>query len=178
MTDPAARELPDHALGRRIGGAIIDLVLLSLLLVPIALAFDEARIRSGSVSVRLQGPGLAAFIGASVLYYIVLELPFGATIGKLLVGVRVRSEDLGRAAPWQVVVRNLLRPIDVLPALYALGFLVVMLSAPTRRQRIGDRVARTVVVPRSALKALAAPGEDALPAADYSSSSSSSAREA
>ena len=151
--DASDPELPDRALGRRIGGALLDLVVLSVLLFAVGAVVGGTETGNGQISVHLNGGGLAAFVIVSLLYFIVFELLVGATIGKLLVGVRVRSEDVGRPAAWQVIVRNLLRPIDVLPALYLIGYLVLMASGPTRRQRIGDRVARTIVVPRTALEA-------------------------
>jgi hypothetical protein len=46
--------------------------------------------------------------------------------------------------PSQVVIRNLLRAVDVLPLFYALGGLISFFSA--RSQRLGDLVAGTVVV--------------------------------
>ena len=110
----------------------------------------KASTHGGGFSVEVGGPGLALYVAVSVLYFILMEHLAGGSIGKLLAGVRVRSEEGGRAAAWQIVVRNLLRPFDVLPALYLLGFLVLMASGPERRQRIGDRLARTVVVPREA----------------------------
>jgi uncharacterized RDD family membrane protein YckC len=63
--------------------------------------------------------------------------------------VRVRAEGGGRAGAGQAVVRNLLRPVDVLPVLYLVGYLVMMATGPERRQRIGDRLAGTVVVLRN-----------------------------
>ena len=121
-----------------------------MLLFPVGALVGDASAKGGSLSVHLGGGGFAAYAGICLLYYAVFELIWGATIGKLIVGVRVRAEDGARPAPWQVVVRNLLRPVDVLPLLYLVGYLVVMATGPEHRQRIGDRLARTVVVPREA----------------------------
>ena len=124
--------------------------MLSVLRFPVGALVGDASARGGSLSVHLGPGGFAAYAGICLLYYIVLEIIWGATIGKLIVGVRVRAGDGRRAAPWQVVVRNLLRPVDVLPLLYLVGYLVMMATGPEHRQRIGDRLARTVVVPREA----------------------------
>src|SRR5207244_11901769 len=57
MTGVTASELPDRALGRRIGGALIDLVLLSALLFPFAAVWGQASARNGQFSVHLEGSG-------------------------------------------------------------------------------------------------------------------------
>ncbi|MDX6644821.1 MAG: hypothetical protein QOK40_548 [Miltoncostaeaceae bacterium] len=151
MIDASADELPDRALGRRVGGAVLDMILLGALLFPFAAVLGQASARSGQISVHLEGSGTAGYTGLCLLYFVLCELLAGASVGKMLVGVRVATEEGGRPAPWQVIVRNLLRPIDFLPVVYLIGYLVAMASGPSRRQRIGDRVARTLVVPRSAL---------------------------
>lgn len=152
MSTARAPGLPDSVLGRRIGGALIDVLVMAALLYPVGALFGQASAHSGQISVHLDGAGLTGFVGVVVLYFTVLELAIGASLGKLLVGVRVAAETLERPSPWRVIVRNLLRPIDILPAFYLLGYLVMMASGPDRRQRLGDRVARTLVVPRAAVR--------------------------
>jgi uncharacterized RDD family membrane protein YckC len=68
----------------------------------------------------------------------------GQTIGKWLLRLRVIDESGLRLAFSQVVVRNLLRMVDALPALFLLGGVVSLLNA--RSQRLGDIAAGTVVV--------------------------------
>jgi uncharacterized RDD family membrane protein YckC len=148
--DPA--ELPDRALGRRIGAAVIDLVVLLPLAIGLAAVSGDATAEDGQASFHLEGSSLAGFLALSVVYFVIFELVAGASIGKLLPGVRVANEDGRRPAPWQIVVRNVLRPIDLLPVLYLIGFVVLMASGPHSRQRIGDRVARTIVIPRGSIR--------------------------
>ena len=78
-------------------------------------------------------------------YFIVLEwLWEGRTIGKRMFGLRVISAD-GSPAPFTaVLIRNLLRIVDFLPAFYGLGLLAVVVSS--RSQRLGDLAAGTFVV--------------------------------
>jgi uncharacterized RDD family membrane protein YckC len=79
------------------------------------------------------------------VYFMLLEGFFGATAGKLLVGLRVVKLD-GTPIGWrEAVVRNLLRPIDQI-LLYLVAAIAVWASP--RRQRLGDRAADTVVVRR------------------------------
>lgn len=78
-----------------------------------------------------------------VVYFATLEALYGATPGKMLLGLRVVKPD-GAPIGWrEAVVRNLLRYIDSLFA-----YLVAAISAWSSplRQRLGDRAAQTVVI--------------------------------
>jgi len=77
-------------------------------------------------------------------YFVITEGLFARTIGKALLGIEVRSETGRRAAFRQVLVRTVLRLIDELPGLYFFGLVHVILSP--KPQRLGDRLARTLVV--------------------------------
>ena len=78
-------------------------------------------------------------------YWIFFELRWrGQTPGKRLFGLRVMDVDGRRLAPYQVVLRNLLRVVDQIPLLYLVGAATGFLTA--RWQRVGDLVAGTVVV--------------------------------
>jgi len=92
---------------------------------------------------------LSLFVLASFIvfwgYWIVLETLWGGrTLGKLLLGLRVVDERALPLRPVQLVIRNLLRPIDQLPLLYLVGG--VSLLASRWGQRLGDLAAGTVVV--------------------------------
>jgi uncharacterized RDD family membrane protein YckC len=102
-------------------------------------------------------PGLAAalgsllFFGLQTGYAMALEWFWrGQTVGKRVVGLRVVDAAGLRLTPAQVVVRNLLRVVDALPAAYLVGGAACVLSR--RGQRLGDLAAGTVVVrgPRAA----------------------------
>jgi hypothetical protein len=69
--------------------------------------------------------------------------------GKALARLRVTDLEGGRANWRSALVRNLARPLDVLPFAYLLGGVLVLGSR--NHQRLGDRLAGTVVVPRSAV---------------------------
>ncbi|QIF05040.1 RDD family protein [Roseimicrobium sp. ORNL1] len=97
----------------------------------------------------LQGLGAGMAIMLQFAYLegmrMVMELLWrGQTVGKKLMGLRVVDEQGLKLRPSQVVIRNLLRFVDVLPAFYALGGMVSLFSA--RAQRLGDLAAGTVVV--------------------------------
>lgn len=80
------------------------------------------------------------------VYCLVMELLTQRTIGKVLLGTRVLSEAAVPATPVQIVVRNALRLLELMPPLWVLGFLVVL---SRNRQRLGDIFARTLVVRRA-----------------------------
>src|SRR6185503_11369672 len=84
-------------------------------------------------------------IGAGIVIYFLhitaAEISTGRSIGKILSGLKVVSLDGRRAAPGAIVIRNVLRIIDV-----GLLFmpLVVIFYSPLR-QRAGDAAAGTLV---------------------------------
>jgi len=69
----------------------------------------------------------------------------GQTPGKRWLKLRVIREDGRPLTFWEAAVRNLLRPVDMMPApFYSLGLILVFISLSD--QRIGDLVAGTVVI--------------------------------
>lgn len=74
-----------------------------------------------------------------------MEAVQGATIGKMLLGIRVVRLD-GSPIGWgQSITRNLLRIIDQIP--YGIPYLLaaILIWTSFTSQRLGDRVAHTVV---------------------------------
>ena len=142
----------------RTRAAILDLLIIALLQTLINLTFGSERITNTVIDSSTSG-GFSSYAGtiavdgiwlwiAAFAYYALLEGLFGQTVGKGAVGIRVTSLDGRRASPWQILVRNALRVIDWLPGFYFLGALVARVSGG--RQRIGDHVAGTLVIPTSA----------------------------
>jgi len=83
-------------------------------------------------------------------YFIALEWVWqGQTIGKRILHLRVIDEQGLRLQPSQIVIRNLLRVVDCLPALYLLGGLASFLSR--HGKRLGDLAANTIVVSQRAV---------------------------
>jgi uncharacterized RDD family membrane protein YckC len=78
-------------------------------------------------------------------YSILLEWHWrGQTLGKRVLKIRVIDAEGFRLRPSQIVIRNLLRVVDLLPAFYAVGGICCALSA--KYQRLGDFAANTVVI--------------------------------
>jgi uncharacterized protein len=104
---------------------------------------------------------IAAGVAATVLvaslwlnYFAFCEWKWGQTIGKNATGIEVRSQE-GNELSFlrQTSVRNLLRLVDF----FVVGW--VMIARDPRRQRLGDRAGRTIVV-RTAPKTI--PGQPAV----------------
>ena len=68
----------------------------------------------------------------------------GQTIGKKFMRLRVMDEHGLRLQFSQIVIRNLLRFVDSLPAYYFIGGVACLISK--RAQRLGDFVANTIVI--------------------------------
>ena len=91
------------------------------------------------------GIAILMFFVLTVAYGIVLEWYWrGQTLGKRLMRLRVVDMNGLRLQFSQIAIRNLLRPIDSLPALYFVGGLACLASR--RNQRLGDYAANTIVV--------------------------------
>lgn len=132
------------SVGKRFVAVIIDSVVLLIVGYLIAVVFGGT---NGS-GFYLSGGTALLWVALSFLYYIVMEGLYGGTLGKLAVGIRVVRED-GSPLDWgSSVVRNILRIADT----FFLGYIVGAISvwSSDKRQRVGDRVAGTVVVPREA----------------------------
>lgn len=132
----------------RIVAALVDVALIAVAFVAVALVVGEADSGRSEARTDLAVLPTALFIAAVLVYYWVTEAVWGRTLGKALARVRVvRADGTGRPPGTQgAFLRTILRPIDNLPLLYLLGFIVAMATGPDRRQRIGDLVAKTYVV--------------------------------
>ncbi|MBU1171778.1 MAG: RDD family protein [Proteobacteria bacterium] len=85
------------------------------------------------------------YFAVSVSYGFLLEwFMNGQTLGKRILGLRVMDAQGLNLSFNQVVIRNLLRFVDALPALYMLGGISLFLSK--KCQRLGDLAANTIVV--------------------------------
>lgn len=139
--------------GRRAVAVILDMIIIGTLTGPIWLSsgfFPSTQTTTsptGTATTFVQfaaNPWGGLLLGAiPFIYFTLLEGFFGATAGKMLLGLRVVQLD-GSQITWrEAIVRNLLRPIDEI-----IFYLVAAISvwASPRKQRLGDRAAQTIVV--------------------------------
>lgn len=113
------------------------------------------------------GTGLAALFPKSAIWYMALAGIFyfalyfgyftgfealwnGQTPGKRLIGLRVIHESGRPITVSEAVGRNLLRIVDQLPGMYAVGIVSVLLSK--QNKRLGDFVAGSIVVQEKTLE--------------------------
>jgi uncharacterized RDD family membrane protein YckC len=131
--------------GMRFLATLIDGVVIGLVVAPLA---DVTLVRHPGffLQIHYTSPASIAAWAISIAYFTILEGTLGATVGKLVVGLRVRTEDGTNAGFGAALVRNLLRVIDAVP--YALPYLLgaIFVWTSPRRQRLGDRIANTVVI--------------------------------
>ncbi|WP_024610174.1 RDD family protein [Pseudoalteromonas sp. TB64] len=91
-----------------------------------------------------EGLALITFFVVSWGYNIYFEARSGQTPGKKRLNIRVVQDNGLPASFSQIVVRNLLRPADMLPFGYFFGLLVMAFNE--RFKRIGDWAAGTIIV--------------------------------
>jgi uncharacterized RDD family membrane protein YckC len=88
---------------------------------------------------------VVAYFAAQIGYGIICEWFWrGQTVGKRVLRLRVVDAQGLRLQFSQVVLRNLLRFLDALPAFYLVGGVASLVNP--RAQRLGDLVANTIVV--------------------------------
>jgi uncharacterized RDD family membrane protein YckC len=134
--------------GSRIVAALVDVVVLAVVLLAMAAAFGDLGGKSedgtSSFSVSLSGAPFLLFLLVSLAYFVLLEMVAGATLGKMVLGLRVVEADGNPCDFGSAIVRNLVRIVDWLPILYVVGLISIAVSK--KHQRLGDMAAGTVVV--------------------------------
>lgn len=140
---PAAPAFPLASLAARALAALIDFVpcfALVYVLFPHAMSkptFEYWPGRSGTWPAML--PGLLV-IALFVTHTTLAEWRFGCSFGKRILRLRVLDVSTLRPQAWQILLRNLLKILDlIVPPL-----LVILVVSPYR-QRLGDIVAYTIV---------------------------------
>lgn len=139
-------------LGRRFVALVVDFIALSTVFFPVTRAVKGVWLMSSGDHLWTYGwlvtdPLCLIFLVVMVAYFVILEGTCGATIGKLLLRLRVVAVGGDKPGIVRAVIRNLLRAVDTLPAFCVLG--VVLISRSPEKARLGDRIAGTRVVVRS-----------------------------
>lgn len=158
-----ALEFPLAAAGSRFLALLIDT------LIQIAGLFLLGAIALGAALLRRRGYAgtatwiIAALVMAAFLLYYGYFAAFealwsGQTPGKRVLGIRVIRVSGQPITPFDAILRNLLRIVDQLPGIYAVGLLSMFFTA--RSQRLGDLAAGTVVVLERAASVSNAPAID------------------
>lgn len=130
------------SLSSRIFAQLIDLLVLLV-------GFMLLAIPSGLLALNGQGivySVLIVFVAFSpILYFILMEgLARGRTLGKMMLGIQVMMSDATPITFQAAIGRNITRVADFLPSMYFLGVTAVILTE--KSQRLGDQIAKTIVV--------------------------------
>lgn len=149
---------PVAGIGSRGLAALVDSVLIGLII--LALLAGAAATSRFTLTVAPSGGAVIALVVVAsvvpVAYYVIAELTSsGRSVGKAIFGLRV--VDLGGIpiGASDSLVRNLIRIVDFLPFLYAIG--VITMFAGRQPRRLGDLVAGTVVIRDPRMDQLAPP---------------------
>ena len=146
-------ETPDHVVlrydlagaGNRGFAAMVDFTVAAIVFVGALWLLRTLYDVFGVRAVQLYGVGVLLTFALAWSYFIFFEwLWQGQTIGKRMYGLRVIRDDGAPAGFLAVLIRNLLRLVDFLPALYGLGLVTIIVTS--RSQRLGDIAAGTYVV--------------------------------
>lgn len=153
--DAVEVELPVAGIGSRSYAFLIDwhirfllalawLVLIAVLLGLLSPAEDffSPLLKAGKVAVYA---GLLPAAAIYFLYHPLLEIVMqGRTPGKRMAGIRIVTERALTPDAGALIIRNVFRLVDSLPAFYVLGLVVAMVTA--RQVRIGDLAAGTLLI--------------------------------
>ena len=138
-------ELTLAGVGSRFTSALLDYLIQLLILVALALVLGLGvglNPSSGGYAVAIWSVlAFLLFVGYDVAFEV---LASGRTPGKRRIGLRVVLENGGPVTFPASAVRNVLRPIDLLPGTYLVGIASILVSS--RNQRLGDHAAGTLVV--------------------------------
>ncbi|WP_079477674.1 RDD family protein [Halobacillus salinus] len=150
-------ETPEHVsirvrlagLGSRAAALIIDTALITLIYIGLGavLLFFENNLRvffyeRGSILLAIAL--LIIFLVNWGYFFFTEWLAGGKTLGKRLLGIRVVDDQGGSPTTLSILVRNLLRVVDMLPAYYLLG--MIMVFSHPKHKRLGDLMGGTLVV--------------------------------
>ena len=127
----------------RLAGGFVDGICVWLAVMFAALFIGQVSVGDGGIGVNIDGWPFIVALALPFALFAVTEGLTGKTPGKWLTKTQVRSVH-GRPPSWaEVSIRNGLRYVDIL-CCYALGLVVIL--ATSRRQRIGDLAAGTMVI--------------------------------
>jgi uncharacterized RDD family membrane protein YckC len=140
-------EAETRVTGRRVVQYLIDAFLVSIIPSLVSIPFDQ----SNRTSIHIIGGivAFALFVLIGIWYWVIRpHSHHGQTFGMQLLGLRVISKDGGPASMAQLFIRWICLIFDAIPYSWPftglVGFVVILCSR--HRQRIGDHLARTLVI--------------------------------
>jgi len=135
---------------RRFGALVLDSAIFVVMFAALMVFLSAIGVLIGACPASMvvfAGIISALFVkSVAFIYFVLLEGPVGKgqTLGKRLMKIKVVANDGKVPGYGQSVVRNVLRIIDMLPAMYLIGAVLIFLTE--KDQRLGDLAAKTRVV--------------------------------
>ncbi|HYA33045.1 MAG TPA: RDD family protein [Candidatus Bathyarchaeia archaeon] len=142
---------PYQGVAIRFVAILIDTIIIGLIGAILSAPFNAltafANSASGVTFSTASGLGGLVSLAVFLLYFTLLEGRYGQTVGKMAVRIKVVRQADGAPIDYsEAAVRTILRFLDLIPYIvpYLLGAILIWSSE--EKQRLGDRVAKTVVV--------------------------------
>ncbi len=144
-----APPLQYKSVGVRFVAVLIDSIIIGIIGSIVALPLPGVMVNQETQAISIPTTywiGVIIELIIAFLYFTVLEGRYGQTLGKIALKLKVLKEDGSPISYGDAAIRTILRVIDEIPFIvpYLLGAILIWSS--DKKQRLGDRIARTVVV--------------------------------
>jgi uncharacterized RDD family membrane protein YckC len=148
MTDLFTEEHPIFILAsktKRFFALVIDYIIYFIVFFFIAQSYGEKYVsEDGAVGYHVNGIPALMYMLFWFIIIPILEGLIGQTLGKMIFNIKVLKQDETKISVGNAIVRHLFDIIDYLPFLGIVGLIVS--SKNNLRQRVGDLVAKTIVI--------------------------------
>lgn len=135
---PFPKDSPHGIMGRRYIAGCFDNALAMILALVVANQFPDSQ----------PAIQVAVMVSTYLAYYLISEGFFCTTPVKYLTGLTIRNFDGGPSTFRQTIIRTLMRILEVNPLLLGCIPAAATIFFSRDKQRMGDKIARTVVVRR------------------------------
>ncbi|MFJ9012532.1 RDD family protein [Streptomyces canus] len=135
--------LDTEVVGRRVVQCALDVLISTLIVLPLAVLVGVGAASDSGTTAWVVLVGLLSGLLTLFWYWVLRPVGTGQTWGMRLLGIRVVRADCAPMTTRVAVARVLLLAVDGL-VIGLVGLVAMRLSS--RRQRLGDRIAGTVVV--------------------------------
>lgn len=136
-----------QGIGIRLAAQIVDGIIFIVLFSIVG--WSIASIYGGLTPTGFHLTGAPAFLAMGILfviwlaYFTILEGITEATVGKMVCKIKVVKEDGSPCDLYTSFMRNILRIVDII-GIYLVG--AIFIARSDKKQRLGDRVAKTIVI--------------------------------
>lgn len=136
-----------QGIGTRFVAQVVDMIVVAAIFLAVGLLASIPFNGFTATGFHLTGIPALIVIGLtlllSFLYFAILEAEKGQTLGKMVMGIKVVTAEGDEIEFEESLKRNILRIVDFI-GVYLVGAIFILSS--DKNQRLGDKVADTVVV--------------------------------